>query len=315
MSGYFKTALLLAGLTAFFMFIGLLVGGEQGMMIALVLAGGMNFVTYWYSDKMALAAYAAQPVSREQAPELFDTVATLAERAQMPMPRVYVIDDPQPNAFATGRNPENGVVAVTTGLLNNLNRDEVAGVVAHELAHIKNRDTLLMTITATVAGAVSMIANFAMFFGNSNREGNSNPLGGIGAILVMILAPIGAMLVQMAISRSREYEADRVGAELTGNPEWLASALINLRRGADVIPNERAEANPATAHMFIVNPLSGRGADSLFSTHPATHNRVERLRAMQISPVAERPRGYANPGATGHLPGTRPARRRRNPWG
>jgi len=313
MSGYFKTALLLAGLTAVFMALGHLVGGQQGMLIALVFAGGMNFFAYWFSDRVALAAYGAQPVTRQDAPVLVDTVTQLAQRAGLPMPRVYIIDSPQPNAFATGRNPENAAVAFSTALLRNLTHDEVAGVIAHELAHIKNRDTLIMTITATLAGALSMIANFAMFMGHNRESNNSNPLGAIGGILVMILAPLGAMLVQSAISRSREYEADSVGAEITGNPNALASALINLHNGARQIPNEAAERNPATAHLFIVNPLNGRGADNLFSTHPSTENRVRRLREMCGDALPATGSQDDPSGPTGHLPGAVPQRRRR-PW-
>lgn len=278
---YLRTAILLAGLTGLFMAVGFVIGGEQGMIIALVIAGAMNLFAYWNADKMVLRMHGAREVSRAEAPDLYGIVEQLVARAGMPMPRVYIVDNPQPNAFATGRNPANAAVAATTGLLANLSHEEIAGVMAHELAHIRNRDTLIMTITATIAGAISMLANFAFLFGGAGGNGErSNPLGLIGTIAVMILAPLGAMLVQMAISRGREYEADRIGAELCGRPLWLASALQNLDQAAARVRNDRAEANPATAHLFIVNPLHGERMDSLFSTHPRTENRVRRLRAM-----------------------------------
>ncbi len=273
---WFRTTLLMAALTALFMFIGGLIGGGTGALIALVVAGGMNLFAYWNSDKMLLRMHNAQPVDERSEPELHDMVAQLAQNAGIPMPKLYIVDEDQPNAFATGRNPENGAVAVTTGLLRLLSHQEVAGVVAHELAHIKNRDTLIMTITATIAGAISMLANFAMFTGG-NRD---NPMGVIGSIAMMILAPLAAMLVQMAISRTREYAADRGGAEISGRPLWLASALEKLEMGAQRIDNPSAEANPASAHMFIVNPLHGGTMDGLFTTHPKTANRIAALRAM-----------------------------------
>jgi heat shock protein HtpX len=276
-----RTFLLLAGMTGLFVAVGYLVGGQSGMLIAFGIAAAMNVFTYWNSDKMVLRMYGAREVGRNDAPQFYGIVEQLAQRAGLPMPRVYVMQNDQPNAFATGRNPQNAAVAATTGLLQKLSAEEIAGVMAHELAHVKNRDTLTMTVTATLAGAIGMLANFAMFFGGSrDSNGNSNPLGLIGGLAVMILAPIGAMLVQMAISRSREYEADREGAEISGKPLWLASALGNLHNQAQVIPNHDAERNPATAHLFIVNPLQGRGADSLFSTHPSMENRIARLRAM-----------------------------------
>jgi len=276
-----RTFLLLAGLTGLFVAIGYLIGGASGMLIAFAVAAAMNFFAYWNSDKMVLRMYGAREVDRATAPQFYGIVEQLAQRAGLPMPRVYVMENDQPNAFATGRNPQNAAVAATTGLLRKLSAEEIAGVMAHELAHVKNRDTLTMTITATLAGAISMLANFALFFGGSrDSNGNSNPLGIVGALALMILAPLGAMLVQMAISRSREYEADRMGAEISGKPLWLASALANLHNSAQVIPNEQAERNPATAHLFIVNPLHGKGADSLFSTHPSMENRIARLRAM-----------------------------------
>jgi heat shock protein HtpX len=276
---YMRTALLLAALTGLFLAAGFLVGGQQGMLIAFAIACAMNLFAYWNADKLVLRMYGAREVSVDEMPEFHNLVAQLAQRGGLPMPKVYVIDNPQPNAFATGRNPENAAVAATTGLLKMLNRDEVAGVMAHELAHVKNRDSLTMTITAVLAGAIGMLANFALFFGGSrDRE---SPLGGIGALLVMLLAPIAAMLVQFAISRSREYEADRVGAAISGKPRSLASALAKISNGAAQIPNREAEANPATAHLFIINPLHGQGADNLFSTHPATQNRIDRLLAME----------------------------------
>jgi heat shock protein HtpX len=277
---YMKTAILLAGLMALFGAVGFLIGGEAGMLIALGLAAAMNLFAYWNSDKMVLSMYGAREVDAQTAPEFHGMIAELSQRAGLPMPRVYVIDNDQPNAFATGRNPENAAVAATTGLLHSLSREEIAGVMAHELAHVKNRDTLIMTITATLAGAIGMLANFAMFFGGSSDNRN-NPLGIIGSIAIMILAPIAAMLVQMAISRSREYAADRMGAEISGDPTWLASALQRISGAAERIPNEQAEHNPATAHMFIINPLHGRGMDNLFSTHPSTENRVAAL--MQLA--------------------------------
>ena len=279
---YLKTAILLAGITALFVGIGFLLGGPTGMLIAFVVALGMNAFAYWNSDRMVLSMYGATEVDARTAPGLYGTVRQLAARAEMPMPKVYIIDSDQPNAFATGRNPENAAVAATTGLLNILSTEEVAGVMAHELAHVKNHDTLIMTITATIAGAISMLATFSMFFGG-NRN---NPLGLIGTILIMILAPIAAMLVQMAISRTREYAADRAGAEICGHPMWLAGALAKLERGAQTIDNPQAEDNPATAHMFIVNPLHTRAMDSLFSTHPNMQNRIERLREMAGAPAA-----------------------------
>ena len=275
---YFRTALLLAAMTALFMGIGFMIGGESGMMIALVVAAAMNLFSYWNSDKMVLRMHHAVEANEAQAPELFHMVRELAARAELPMPKVYLIDNPQPNAFATGRNPQNAAVAATTGLLNSLSREEVAGVMAHELAHVKNHDTLIMTITATIAGAISMLANFAFFFGG-NRD-NNNPLGFVGVLLAMIVAPIAAMLVQMAISRTREYAADRMGAEICGNPIWLASALNKIAGGAARIHNPDAERNPATAHMFIINPLSGERMDNLFSTHPNTDNRIRALQEL-----------------------------------
>ena len=278
---YFRTAILLAGLTGLFMGVGFLIGGGSGALIAFVVAGAMNLFAYWNSDRMVLSMHGAQPVDAATAPDLHAMVAELSQRAGLPMPRVYIMDNPQPNAFATGRNPENSAVAVTTGLLQQLNRDEVAGVVAHELAHIANRDTLIMTITATIAGAISMLGNFAMFSGLSgNRDNNGGGLGMIGTLAMVILAPLAAMLVQMAISRTREYAADNLGAQISGQPLALASALAKISNAAHVIPNETAERTPATAHMFIINPLSGARMDNLFSTHPAAENRIAALQQM-----------------------------------
>jgi heat shock protein HtpX len=308
---YLRTAILLAGLTGLFMAVGYLIGGQSGMMIAFLVAAGMNFFSYWNSDKLVLSMHGAHPVDERSAPELYGMVRGLAERAGLPMPRVYLMDNPQPNAFATGRNPENAAVAVTTGLLQTLSREEVAGVVAHELAHIKNHDTLIMTITATIAGAISMLAQFGMFFGG-NRE-NNNGLGLIGTLLMVILAPLAAMLVQMAISRTREYAADRLGAQIAGQPLWLASALSKIAGAAHHIENDTAERNPATAHLFIINPLSGHRMDNLFSTHPATENRIaalEDLARAQGQTGGFRP--AAGPAPAGPWGG---ARRPRGPWG
>ena len=280
MMSYTRTFMLMAGLTGLFVAIGYLIGGQSGMLIALLVAGAMNLFAYWNSDKVVLRMYNAHPVDRGNAPELYGIVEQLAARAGLPMPAVYVIENDQPNAFATGRNPENAAVAATTGLLQYLSHEEVAGVIAHELAHVKNRDTLIMTITATIAGAIGMLANFAFFFGG-NRDENGNGGGNmLVGLLVMIIAPIAAMLVQMGISRAREYEADRIGAEISGRPLWLASALERIHDAAHQIQNPEAERNPATAHMFIINPLSGRGMDNLFSTHPSVENRVRRLREL-----------------------------------
>ena len=302
MSNYLRTGVLIAALTALFAGIGFLIGGPQGMVIAFLVAGAMNLFAYWNSDKVVLRMYGATEVDRESAPGLYNIVEQLAARAEIPMPRVYIIENDQPNAFATGRNPQNAAVAATTGLLDRLSTEEIAGVMAHEIAHVKNRDTLTMTITATIAGAIGMLANMAMFMGGSSSNGENRGVGVIGGIVLMILAPMAAALVQMAISRSREYEADRIGAEIAGQPLWLASALENIHRAADVIPNEDAERNPATAHMFIYNPLHGRGADSLFSTHPAVENRVARLEALaQQMGVRRGPARAAAP--------------RRRPWG
>lgn len=277
MGSYFRTTVLLAVLAAFFVGVGYLLGGMAGALIALGLAAVMNLFAYWNSDKMVLRMHGAQEVGPETAPDLHRIVGDLARNANLPMPKVYLMDNPQPNAFATGRNPANAAVAATTGLLNICSREEVAGVMAHELAHVRNRDTLIMTITATIAGAIGMLATWAMFFGGSNRN---NAGGFIVALLLAIVGPIAAALVQMAISRTREYAADRGGSEISGQPLWLASALEKLEQAAHEIPNHEAEAHPAAAHVFIVNPLHQRSIDSLFSTHPKATNRVDRLRRL-----------------------------------
>ncbi len=278
---YFRTGILMAGLTALFGAVGYLLGGASGALVALAIAAATNLFSYWNSDKLALAAHNAQEVDERSAPELYGMVRDLAARANMPMPRVYLIHEDQPNAFATGRNPENAAVAATTGIMRTLTYEELAGVMAHELAHIKNHDTLTMTITATMAGAISSLATFGMMFGS--RENRPNV---IIQILITVLAPLAAMVIQMAISRSREYEADKLGGEIVGNPVWLADALAKIAGAVPHIPNETAEAKPATAHMFIINPLTGGGMDSLFSTHPDTGNRIaalmEQARAMGI---------------------------------
>lgn len=271
-----KTFILIAAMTALFATVGFLIGGQNGMVIAFFIAAAMNVGSYWFSDSIVLKMYKAEPVAGG---ELYQMVEDLARRAQIPMPRVYIIENPQPNAFATGRNPENAAVAFNTGLINMMTRDELAGVAAHELAHIKNRDTLTMTITATLAGAIGMLGNFAMLFGGG-RDKNGNMRNPIIGIIIMIAAPIVASIVQMAISRTREYSADKMGAEISGNPMALASALAKLEGGAHRYMNETAENNPATAHMFIINPLSGRGADNLFSTHPKTANRIAALEEL-----------------------------------
>jgi len=273
-----KTAILMAAITALFMAIGSLLGGQQGMMLALVVALGMNFFSYWFSDKLVLKMYNAQEVDESSAPQFYRMVRELAQRAQLPMPKVYLIEEDAPNAFATGRNPEHAAVAATTGILRMLSERELRGVMAHELAHVRHRDILISTVSATMAGAISMLANFAMFFGGRDSEGRStNPVVGL---LVMFLAPIAASLIQMAISRAREFEADRGGAEISGEPRALASALQKIHRAAQGIPLETAERHPETAQMMIMNPLSAGGLRGLFSTHPSTEERVERLLAM-----------------------------------
>jgi len=274
-----KTAILMAAITALFMAIGALLGGRSGMMIALAVAVAMNFFSYWFSDKLVLKMYNAQEVNETSAPQFYRMVRELAQRAELPMPRVYLIQEDAPNAFATGRNPEHAAVAATTGILRVLTERELRGVMAHELSHVKHRDILISTISATMAGAISMLANFAMFFGG--RGGDGRPANPIVSILVMLLAPIAASLIQMAISRAREFEADRGGAEISGDPQALASALEKIQRYARGIPMEAAERHPETAQMMIMNPLSAGGLRGLFSTHPPTEERVARLLAMR----------------------------------
>jgi heat shock protein HtpX len=276
---HLRTFMLLAAMTALFMGVGWLIGGQAGMAIAFLIALGLNAVSYWNADKIVLAAYRARPAEEfgndPRIRAYLEDVRALAARAGLPEPKIAVVDMPQPNAFATGRDPKHAAVVATTGLLRMLSREEVAGVMAHELAHVKNRDTLTMTVTATIAGAIGMLANFAFFFGGARERG-----GALAMLVVMLLAPLAAALVQMAISRTREYEADRIGAEIAGDPRWLATALEKIAHGARRIENAPAEKNPAMAHLFIVNPLNGRRADGLFSTHPATANRIARLEAL-----------------------------------
>lgn len=302
-----RAGLLLAAMTGIFLAAGYAIGGGQGMVIAFLFAVGTNAFAYWNSDKMVLGMYGAREVSRESAPEFYDIIARLAARAKLPMPRVYIIDSDQPNAFATGRDPDHAAVAATTGLLRILDEREIAGVMGHELAHVRNRDTLVMTITATLAGAIGMLANFAFFLGGRRDErGGGNA---ILSIAMLILAPIAAALVQFAISRTREYGADHGGAEISGDPLALASALTKLEHMAHQVPNVQAEANPATAHLFIVNPLSGHGADNLFSTHPAAGNRIAKLQEIARNMGAE-PVSARSP-----WDDAAPQPRRRGPWG
>jgi heat shock protein HtpX len=313
-----KTAFLLVVLTAIFLAMGSVVGGETGLVIAFLMALVMNGLALWKSDKVVLRLHGAQEVDAQSAPEFHGLVAELARRAELPMPRVYVMASPQPNAFATGRNPANAAVAASTGLLEMLNREEVAGVIAHELAHIKSRDTLTMTVAATIGGAISMLAQWlqisAIFGGN--RGGGSR----LGQFAAMLIAPFAAMLVQMAISRSREYQADRLGAMIAGNPLWLASALIKIQDMAHRVRNPVAERVPATAHLFIINPLSGEGMDSLFSTHPRTENRVaelEKLAAeMGITTTGDASGSNDRPAASRGAPSSSgPTSARGGPWG
>ena len=302
-----RTGLLLAVLTGILVAMGGVVGGTGGMVIAFVIAAGMNLFSYWRSDKMVLGMYGAEEVDERSGGEYYRIVAGLAVRAGLPMPRVYVMNNPQPNAFATGRNPEHAAVCASTGLLGMLSSEEVSGVLAHELAHVKNYDTLTMAVAATIGGAVSMLAQYLQFgalFGG-HRDNNNGP-GIIGSIAMMILAPLGAMLVQMAISRTREYAADDLGARICGQPMWLASALAKIANAAHQVPNPEAERNPATAHMFIINPLSGQGMDNLFTTHPATENRIAALQQLAAEMGASG--GAPSVTARGNYP-------RRSPWG
>jgi heat shock protein HtpX len=299
---YMRTAILLAGLTGLFMAVGYLIGGGSGALIALITAAATNLFSYWNADKLVLSMHGAQEVDEHSAPELVAIVRELAQRAGLPTPRVYLMDNPQPNAFATGRNPQNAAVCATTGLLNTLSRDEIAGVIGHELGHVRNHDTLTMTITATIAGAISMLAQFGVFFRGGNRDSG---LGIVGSVLMLILAPLAAMIVQMAISRAREYAADNLGARISGRPDALASALVKISRIAEEVPNDTAETHPTTAPLFIINPLSGRGMDNLFSTHPSTENRVAALQKLS------RDMGLGGFGAAAPTGDTR----LRGPWG
>jgi len=323
-----KTFILLAGLTAIFLAVGYVIGGPGGALIALIAAAGMNLFAWWGSHGMVLRMHNAQPVSPAEAPQLYAMTERLAQRAGIPMPALYIIHEDQPNAFATGRSPEHGVVALNTGLLNMMNEQEVAGVIAHEMAHIKNRDTLIMAVTASIAGAIGFLAQFGFLLGG-NRGGRGSPFGFVGMILLMILGPLAAMVVQMAISRSREYVADAEGARICGNPAWLANGLAQLERFKQGRVNQTAEANPATAHMFIINPLSGFRIDGLFSTHPPTEERIARLMAMdgaggggaRAAPMGSGgfrapqsgQRGAVPAGSPWGNPGAR-APAKRNPW-
>lgn len=313
-----KTALLLAALTGIFVAMGAAVGGQNGMIIAFVVALGMNMLSLWKSDTMVLKMFGAQEVDTQSAPEYYGIVQEMARRAELPMPRVYIMHQAQPNAFATGRSPQRAAVAASTGLIEQLTPEELAGVMAHELAHIKNRDTLTMAVAATIGGAISMLAQylqFGMLFGGHRDQNGGGGIGMIGSILAMLVAPLAAMLVQMAISRSREYQADRMGALICGNPRWLASALVKIQNAAKRIPNEDAEAVPAAAHMFIINPLTGHGVDNMFSTHPNTENRIAELEALERElAAAGAPLNVplSIPGlASGRRGGTGPD----NPWG
>jgi heat shock protein HtpX len=286
-----RTGLLLAALTGLFLAVGYLIGGSSGATMAFLLALGMNAFAFWGSDAMVLRMHGAQPVTRSSVPQLYALVEQLAQRAGLPTPAVYLIQSDQPNAFATGRSPQRSAVAVTTGLLRTLDSEELAGVLAHELAHIRNRDTLTMTMAATIAGAIGFLAQFAFFFGGHSDQ-RQNPLGPIGTILVVLLAPLAAMLVQLAISRTREFSADRLGAEICGHPRWLGRALSRIEQAASrrVLPS--AERNPASAHLFIINPLRMGGVDNLFRTHPATEDRIRELLALEQVPTGPwAPRG------------------------
>jgi len=320
--GHFRTLLLISALMGLFMAVGYLIGGEGGMLIAFLLAAGTNLFAYWNGDKLVLSMYGAQEVDDSTAPELVGVVRELAGHAGLPMPRVYIIESEQPNAFATGRNPEHAAVAATSGILRILTRDELAGVLGHELTHVRNRDSMTMTIAATIAGAIGMLAHFAFFFGGArSNEERGSPGGAVGAIAMMILAPLAATLVQLAISRGREFEADRGGAEISGNPMGLASALAKLEAGAEALPNLQAERHPATAHLFIVNPLSGGGMQSLFSTYPSTEQRIARLEAMAAAmgqdagrDAARAPSAPPHPQPSGTVPSAGSAPHHRGPW-
>lgn len=282
LGNWLKTTILMAAIVALFGVVGAALGGAGGMLIALLFAAAMNVYAYWFSDKAVLKMYGAQEITPDntQFRSYYQMVKSLAENAQLPMPKVYVIDESQPNAFATGRNPENAAVAATLGIMRILSERELRGVMAHELAHVKNRDTLISTVSATVAGAIASIAQFGMLFGGGRHENGERNVNPIIGILVMLLAPLAASLIQMAISRSREFEADQGGAEISGDPKALASALEKIHNYAHQIPNETAEAHPETGQMMIINPLAGRSFDSLFSTHPRTEERIAKLMQM-----------------------------------
>ncbi len=309
----FKTVLLMAAMTALFLVVGFSIGGQGGMVLALLFAAATNLFAWWKSDKVALKMHKAQQIHPQDAPQLYEIVEQLSRNADLPMPKIYLIEGAQPNAFATGRDPENAAIAMTTGIIETLSTEELAGVIAHELAHIKNRDTLIMTLSATVAGTISMLSQFALFFGGGRRD---RPLGRFGTIAMAIFAPLAAMIIQMTISRTREYAADRAGAEICGNPLWLASALVKIANAHKTMVS--AQRFPASAHMFIVNPLSGGTMDSLFSTHPNMENRIAALKALAqemgqkvTSPL---PRTRAKPHAPSRIPNTAPDQRRKNPW-
>jgi heat shock protein HtpX len=312
---YARTGLLLAALTGIFVAMGAAIGGAGGMVIAFLIALGMNAFSLWQSDKMVLRMYGAEEVDARSGGEYYRMVQDLARKAGLPMPRVYVMNNPQPNAFATGRNPANAAVCASTGIIETLSREELAGVMAHELAHIKNYDTLTMAVAATIGGAISMLAQYLQFgalFGG-NRENNGG-VGWIGMLIAMIVAPLAAMLVQMAISRSREYQADRMGGAICGNPLWLASALQKIEGYAHQIRNEPAEAAPATAHLFIINPLTGEGMDNLFSTHPNTANRIAELEKQAAGMGISGRRSFRDePSSAGPWSGTSAGSR--GPWG
>ncbi len=321
-SNFAKTGLLLVVLTLIFLAMGGLVGGKEGLAIAFVVAMATNIFSFWNSDTVVLKMFRAQELSTQEAPDLHNMLASLAARAELPTPRLYLLDSPQPNAFATGRSPARSAVAVSTGLLDKLDPREIAGVIAHELAHIRNRDTLTMTVAATIAGAISMFATmlqWGMLFGSRR---NSGPFGFLGTLAAMLLAPFAAMLVQMAISRSREYEADRIGAAIVGNPLWLANALRKIHATVHQVPYEEAERVPAAAHLFIVNPLTGRGFDNLFTTHPNMENRIaelERLAQEWQQAGGPLPLDLDRPASDAAPPGPwttagRSASDRRGPW-
>jgi heat shock protein HtpX len=316
-TNFAKTGLLLAVLTGILVAMGGLVGGATGAVVAFVIAAAMNLFSLWRSDKLVLSMYGAEEVDEHTGGEFYAIVRDLAQRAELPMPRVYIMNNPQPNAFATGRNPQNAAVCASTGLIEMLSPEEVAGVMAHELSHVKNYDTLTMAVAATIGGAVSMLAQFLQFgalFGG-NRESSNNPLGWIGVLVAIIVAPLAAMLVQMAVSRSREYQADHLGGLISGNPLSLASALRKIEHYARAIPNEQAEAAPGTAHLFIINPLTGQGMDNLFSTHPNTENRIAELEKLAAEMGASASSYPAPSGGASAGPWGAASERPGGPWG